>query len=151
MCTDCFNTVDSEFVCDICRCKFTDTHKTYNDFNSAICKMCRSSNQIKQRYLHNYQNNESINKMLDISDKKIKIYYNVIDETHYGLCSEVETIEKNMYSEEKIFPFMNEFNTNENLINSDKFNYYYTPLNTSNCGLGCTQKRYEIINYEIIL
>jgi hypothetical protein len=119
--------------------------------------MCRSSNTIKQRYLHNYQNNESINKMLDISDKKIKIYYNVIDETHYGLCSEVETIEKNMYSEEKIFPFMNEINMNEfnindnindNLMELEKFHYYYTPLNISNCPNECTQKKFNIMKYE---
>ena len=155
MCTDCFNIKETDFICDICRCKFIDTHKTYNDLNASICKMCRVSNHIRQRYLHNYQNNETINKLLDIGDKKIKIYYKIYDETHNGYCSDHDSEDyvTETYTEEKIFPLMNEFTDISDinkLMDSDKFHFYYTLQNKSNCGLGCSQKKYEIINYEFI-
>lgn len=150
MCTDCFSITGTDFVCDICRCIFVDTHKTYNDLDGSICMMCRSSNKIKHKYIHSYQNNDTIKKMLDINEKNIKIYYNIIDESHDGNCYETELIEKNIFTEEKIFPFMNEFNSEFNLMKSEKFNYYYTPTQTANCASGCVNKIYKIIKYEIV-
>jgi len=158
LCTNCFNIYDSEFICNICRCKFIDTHSTYNDLNAAICKMCRNSNKIKHKYLHFYQkfnkNNETINKMLDISDKKIKIYYKVTNQKHSGYCLDHDEndVKTNIYTEEKIFPLMNDLInlSNEILNNLEKFHYYYTPSEETTCAQGCYSKKYEIDNFEII-
>ena len=130
LCTECFNNSETEFVCNICNITFTDTHNSYNDLNQSICKMCRSSNQIKKKYLHNYVNNNTINMMLDVNqNKKIRIYFSVCDESHNDKFSEV-------------FPLMNEFDvSNSDLLQNEKFTYYYIPY---------TQKNYTITNYEII-
>ena len=41
MCTDCFNNIETLFVCTMCNMNYTDTHNSYNKLNIAICKLCQ--------------------------------------------------------------------------------------------------------------
>ncbi len=43
MCTICFNNTETEFICTVCNMNYTDTHNSYNELNTAICKICRIS------------------------------------------------------------------------------------------------------------
>lgn len=151
LCTDCFNHTDAEFICTICRITYSDTHISYNDLNQPICKMCRNSNNIKKNYLHNYVNNNTINEMLDINPKKIiNINFEVSDEIHDGYCSDGDDIHIETYDISREFPLMNEFDENSDLLKNDKFIYFYTPKSEGTCYLGCGQKSYTIIKYEIV-
>jgi hypothetical protein len=155
MCTYCFNNQDTEFICSVCNITFIDTHNSYNDLNLSICKMCRSSNNIKKKYLHNYVNNNTINLMLDINqNKKIKIDFDVYDENHDGYCSDSGDTSTEIYIKSQVFPLMNDFNphpddSNTDLTLNEKFKYFYTPESENKCGMGCTKKKYTINNYLI--
>jgi hypothetical protein len=126
-----------------------DTHTTYNHLNAAICTDCRSSDRIKKKYLYKYYNNPTVNDMLNIVPGKfIKITYTVSEETHDGYCSDHTeddvTCTRNLT--ELVLPLMDGITENEKL-----FRYFYTPHNQPTCGLGCTQKTFEIIDYPLFV
>lgn len=142
LCTTCFNLSECEFTCDICKISYIDTHNTYNHLNASICKMCRNSNTIKHKYLHNYSNNDTINRMLDITPKlMIKIYYYVSND-----LSDDENSDE--HTDIIDFPLMSEFNYYVELLRTnEKFRYYYTPPpDTSD---EYNMKYYDIVNFEI--
>jgi hypothetical protein len=157
MCIDCFNLTDCDFICTYCNTTFVDTHNTYNDLNCSICHSCRNLDKIKYKYVHSYQNNDTINKLLDINPNlNIRILYKVMTDNHNHDIDCSDYIDSNCtdsYCEIDIkmkeFPLLNKFYNSELLMNNKDFHYFYTPKSESICHSNCDNIIYEIENFEI--
>jgi hypothetical protein len=80
-CSECFNQIELVFNCDYCNKIYTGTHKQINELNTKICYDCCQNDKIINYYIHNFNDNESIKKLLKIYDdiKYVNVTFKIIN------------------------------------------------------------------------